>query len=238
MKFQYKRVLLKCSGELFGKDDGGSDISFKKMQSVASEISDLFEMDVEICLVVGGGNIFRGRMAEVCGIPRYTGDYMGMLATTINALAMQHALDEVGLQTRVMSSISMPAICEPYIRKRAQRHLQKGRVVVFAAGTGNPYFSTDTAASLRAAEMQCDVILKGTSVDGVYSQDPNKDANAERYKDMSYKEVLTQDLQVMDAAAISLAKENDIPIIVFDIYKQGNLLKVLQGDGTFTLISG
>lgn len=203
---------------------------------VAQEVKTVHAMGVQVCLVIGGGNIFRGVSAAASGMDRSSGDYMGMLATVINSLAMQSALERQGLQTRVQSAIPMTTVCEPYIRRRAARHMEKGRVVIFAAGTGNPFFTTDTAAALRAAEMGADALLKGTQVDGVYSADPRKDKNAQRYDTLGYLEVLSRDLQVMDASAISLARENRIPIIVFDIHKPGAFAATLRGEGTFTII--
>ena len=203
---------------------------------VAKEIRTVHDMGVQVCLVIGGGNIFRGVSGAAAGMDRASGDYMGMLATIINSLAMQSALERQGLQTRVQSAIPMTTVCEPYIRRRAARHMEKGRVVIFAAGTGNPFFTTDTAAALRAAEMGVDGLLKGTQVDGVYSADPRKDKNAKRYDTLTYMDVLSQDLQVMDASAISLARENKIPIIVFDIHKPGAFAETMCGLGTFTII--
>ncbi len=203
---------------------------------VAQEIKTVHDLGVEVCLVIGGGNIFRGVSGAAAGMDRASGDYMGMLATVINSLAMQSALERQGLQTRVLSAIPMTTVCEPYIRRRAVRHMEKGRVVIFAAGTGNPFFTTDTAAALRAAEMGVTAMLKGTQVDGVYSADPRKDKNAKRYDTLSYMDVLSRDLQVMDASAISLARENKIPIIVFDIHKPGAFADTMAGKGTFTII--
>jgi len=203
---------------------------------VANEVKNARETGVECCLVIGGGNIFRGIAGASQGMQRASADYMGMLATVMNALAMQNALEQAGVSTRVQSAISMQSICEPYIRRRAMRHLEKGRVVIFAAGTGNPYFTTDTAAALRASEMGCEALLKGTKVDGVYSADPKLDPKAERYQTLTHHEVLTRDLKVMDAAAISLARENDIPIIVFSIHTPGMFAEVLKGAGRCTVI--
>jgi uridylate kinase len=232
---QYRRVLLKLSGEgLMGNREYGLDPDMVSM--VAQEVKTVHAMGVQVCLVIGGGNIFRGVSAAASGMDRSSGDYMGMLATVINSLAMQSALERQGLQTRVQSAIPMTTVCEPYIRRRAARHMEKGRVVIFAAGTGNPFFTTDTAAALRAAEMGADALLKGTQVDGVYSADPRKDKNAQRYDTLGYLEVLSRDLQVMDASAISLARENRIPIIVFDIHKPGAFAATLRGEGTFTII--
>ena len=232
---QYRRVLLKLSGEgLMGNREYGLDPDMVSM--VAQEVKTVHAMGVQVCLVIGGGNIFRGVSAAASGMDRSSGDYMGMLATVINSLAMQSALERQGLQTRVQSAIPMTTVCEPYIRSRAARHMEKGRVVIFAAGTGNPFFTTDTAAALRAAEMGADALLKGTQVDGVYSADPRKDKNAQRYDTLGYLEVLSRDLQVMDASAISLARENRIPIIVFDIHKPGAFAATMRGEGTFTII--
>ncbi len=232
---RYRRVLLKLSGEgLMGNREYGLDPDMVTM--VAQEVKAVHAMGVQVCLVIGGGNIFRGVSAAASGMDRSSGDYMGMLATVINSLAMQSALERQGLQTRVQSAIPMTTVCEPYIRRRAARHMEKGRVVIFAAGTGNPFFTTDTAAALRAAEMGADALLKGTQVDGVYSADPRKDKNAQRYDTLGYLEVLSRDLQVMDASAISLARENRIPIIVFDIHKPGAFAATLRGEGTFTII--
>ena len=232
---QFRRVLLKLSGEgLMGNREYGLDPDMVTM--VAQEVKAVHGMGVQVCLVIGGGNIFRGVSAAASGMDRSSGDYMGMLATVINSLAMQSALEQQGLQTRVQSAIPMTTVCEPYIRRRAARHMEKGRVVIFAAGTGNPFFTTDTAAALRAAEMGVDALLKGTQVDGVYSADPRKDKNAQRYDTLGYLEVLSRDLQVMDASAISLARENRIPIIVFDIHKPGAFAATMRGEGTFTII--
>jgi len=233
---QYKRVLLKLSGEgLMGEQDFG--LEPKAMERIAKEIKAVRDMDVEICLVIGGGNIFRGLSGVTAGLERSSADHMGMLATVMNALGVQSVLESIGVATRVLSAIPMTTVCEPYIRRRAQRHMEKGRVVIFAAGTGNPFFTTDTAATLRASEMNCDVMLKGTQVDGVYSADPKKVADAEMYDNLSYKDVLTRDLKVMDASAISLARENKIPIIVFSIQTAGAFAEVLNGQGKFTIIN-
>jgi len=204
---------------------------------IAEEIRQVHALGVEVCVVIGGGNIFRGLAGAANGIERATADYMGMLATVINSLAMQSALERLGVVTRVLSAIGMQSVCEPYIRRRAIRHMEKGRVVIFAAGTGNPFFTTDTAAALRASEMSCDALFKGTKVDGVYSADPKKVRNAERYDRLTYLEVLSRDLQVMDAAAISLARENRIPILVFSIQETGGFAEVVTGRGRFTVIS-
>ena len=231
----YKRVLLKVSGEaLMGKREFGLDNATVK--AIAADIGDVVAMGVEVCLVIGGGNIFRGVSGAAGGMDRAQADYMGMLATVMNALAMQSALEKLGLPTRVQSAIPMASVCEPYIRRRAQHQLAKGIVVIFAAGTGNPFFTTDTAAALRAAEMKCDALLKGTQVDGVYTADPRKDANAERFEELTYLDVLARDLNVMDAAAISLARENQLPIIVFNIHAPGAFAAVMRGEGLFTRI--
>jgi uridylate kinase len=231
----FKRVLLKMSGEvLMGENEFGLDPA--TVQRVARDIKEVTDLGIEVCLVVGAGNIFRGVSGAAAGMDRTTADYMGMLGIVINALALQNALENLDVETRVQSAIPMSAICEPYIRRRAFRHMQKGRVVIFAAGTGNPYFTTDTAATLRASEMNCDVVLKGTKVDGVYTADPFKDPGAKRFDRISYMDVLTKDLHVMDTTAISLARENNIPIIVFSIREEGNFAKVLKGDGTYTIV--
>jgi len=232
----YKRVLLKLSGEaLMGSDDFG--INPDTVNRIAHEVKLLHETGTQICLVIGGGNIFRGLAGAASGMERGAADYMGMLATVMNALAMQNALEQMDVPTRVQSAIPMNTVCEPYIRRRAMRHLERERVVIFAAGTGNPYFTTDTGAALRASEMNCDALLKGTQVDGVYTADPKRDPDAKRYDRVSYKRVLTDDLNVMDAAAISLARENDIPILVFNLGVQGELAKVAAGHGRATLVS-
>jgi uridylate kinase len=232
---KYRRVLLKVSGEaLMGSQSYGIDVS--TVERIASDIKEAAGVGAQLCLVVGGGNIFRGLSGAAAGIDRSTADYMGMLATIMNALAMQAALERVGLPTRVQSAIPMMSICEPYIRRRAIRHMEKGRVVIFAAGTGNPFFTTDTAAALRAAEMSCDAMFKATQVDGVYSADPRHDSKAERYDFLTYREVLSRDLKVMDASAISLSRENAIPIVVFSIHEKGNLAAILQGRGRCTVI--
>ncbi len=232
----YRRVLLKISGEaLMGSCEYGLD--FKTVARIARDVSAVHRLGVEICLVIGGGNIFRGLSGAVEGIEQTTADYMGMLATVMNSLAMQSALEKHDVDTRVLSAIPMESVCERYIRRRALRHLEKGRVVIFAGGTGNPFFTTDTAAALRASEMGCDALLKGTKVDGVYSADPIKVGNAVRYDKLAYLEVLSEDLKVMDAAAISLARENNIPILVFSIHNAGAFAEVITGKGRFTLIA-
>ena len=233
---RYRRVLLKVSGEaLMGSQSYGIDVA--TVERIAADVKDATEVGSQICLVVGGGNIFRGLSGAAAGIDRATADYMGMLATIMNALAMQAALERVGLPTRVQSAIPMTSICEPYIRRRAIRHMEKGRAVIFAAGTGNPFFTTDTAAALRAAEMSCDAMFKATQVDGVYSDDPKRVKDAERYDFLSYHEVLSRDLKVMDASAISLSRENGIPIVVFSIHEKGNLSAILRGQGRCTVIA-
>ncbi|HKU94311.1 MAG TPA: UMP kinase [Vineibacter sp.] len=232
----YRRVLIKLSGEgLMGEREYGLDP--KMLAVIAREISTVHAMGVEVCIVIGGGNIFRGVAGAATGMERASADYMGMLATVINSLALQNALEKTGLHTRVLSAIPMTTVCEPYIRRRAVRHMEKGRIVIFAAGTGNPFFTTDTAAALRAAEMGVGAMLKATQVDGVYSADPLKNPSAVRYDRLTYMDVLSQDLQVMDASAISLARENRIPIVVFDLHRPGGLAEVMRGEGTFTIIT-
>ena len=232
----YPRVLLKISGEsLMGKQAYGIDPEM--VAAVAQQVKDVVNLGVEVCLVIGGGNIFRGVSGAAAGMERATGDYMGMLATVMNALAMQNALETLDMPTRVMSALPISAVCEPYIRRRAMRHLEKRRVVIFAAGTGNPFFTTDTAAALRASEMGCAALLKGTRVDGVYSADPEKDPDAVRYDQLSYLQVLSEDLKVMDASAVSLARENSIPILVFSIEDTGGFQRVLRHEGKFTIVS-
>ena len=232
----YKRVMLKLSGEaLMGRREYGLDT--ETLKAIAQDIGAVVAMGVEVCVVIGGGNIFRGVAAASAGMDRAQADYMGMLATVMNALAVQAALEKAGVQTRVQSAIPMASVCEPYIRRRAMRHMEKGRVVVFGGGTGNPFFTTDTAAALRATEMGCDALLKGTQVDGVYSADPRKDPNATRYEELTYLEVLAQDLSVMDAAAVSLARENHLPILVFNIQAPGAFAQVMRGEGLFTRIT-
>ena len=231
----YKRVLLKVSGEaLMGGGEYGLDP--ETVSAIAHDVRDVTRLGAEVCLVIGGGNIFRGIAAAARGMDRAQGDYAGMLATVINALAMQSMLERIGVPTRVMSAIQMSSIAEPYIRRRAMRHMEKGRLVIFAAGTGNPFFTTDTAAALRAAEMECDALFKGTQVDGVYSADPRKHPDAVRFQELSYLDVLSRDLNVMDASAISLARENKLPIIVFNIHAPGAFAQVMRGQGPFTRI--
>ena len=207
------------------------------VKRVANDIKEVVDLGVQVCVVVGAGNIFRGVSGSAEGMDRTTADYMGMLGICINALALQNALEHLSVPTRVMSAIRMDQICEPYIRRKAMRHMEKGRVVIFAAGTGNPYFTTDTAGALRASEMDCDAIFKGTKVDGVYSADPHKDPSAKRFETISFIDVLTKDLKVMDATAISLARENNIPIVVFSVREKGNFAKVVKGDGKFTVVN-
>ena len=231
----YKRVMLKISGEsLMGRLPYGIDPEM--VGTVAQQVKDVVATGIEVCLVIGGGNIFRGVSGAAAGMERATGDYMGMLATVMNALAMQNALEQIEVPVRVQSALTISAVCEPYIRRRATRHLEKGRVVIFAAGTGNPFFTTDTAAALRASEMNCEALLKGTRVDGVYSADPEKDNTAKRYDKLSYMQVLTEDLRVMDAAAVSLARENAIPILVFSIETPGEFQRVVRHQGRFTVV--
>ena len=231
----YKRVLLKLSGEaLMGRREFGLDNDM--VRTIAADIGAVVAMGVQVSIVIGGGNIFRGVSGAASGMERAQADYMGMLATVMNALAMQSALEMRDVPTRVQSAIPMSSVCEPYIRRRAERHMEKGRVVIFAAGTGNPFFTTDTAAALRAAEMHCDALLKGTQVDGVYSADPRKVPDAVRFERLTYLEVLSRDLAVMDASAISLARENGLPIIVFNIHAAGAFAQVMRGEGRFTTI--
>ncbi len=233
---KYRRVLLKLSGEaLMGPKEFGLDSD--TVERIASEIATVHKMGVQVCLVIGAGNIFRGVAGAASGIERTSADYMGMLATVINALAMQSILESHDVRTRVLSAIPMATVCEPYIRRRAIRHLKKNRVVIFAAGTGNPFFTTDTAAALRAVEMDCDALLKGTQVDGVYSDDPKIVTDAERYEHLSYQDVLSRNLRVMDTSAIALARENSVPILVFSIHNPGAFAEVVGGGGTFTIIS-
>lgn len=232
---KYERVLLKVSGEaLMGSKDYGIDVAMT--DKIAKEVKQAFDQNVEIALVIGGGNIFRGLSAAASGIERATADYMGMLATVMNALAMQSALERQGLDTRVMSAIPMTTVCEPYIRRRAVRHLEKGRIVIFAAGTGNPFFTTDTAAALRAAEMGCDALLKGTQVDGVYDSDPKTNPDAKRHDELTYMDVISKDLRVMDTSAVTLMRDNNIPIIVFSIHTPGGFEQVMAGQGVCTVI--
>jgi uridylate kinase len=231
----YKRVMLKVSGEaLMGDGDYGLDTH--TCRRIAEDVRGVVSLGVEVCMVIGGGNIFRGIAGAAAGMDRAQADYMGMLATIMNALGMQSALEQAGIVTRVQSAIAMQSVCEPYIRRRAMRHMEKGRVVIFAAGTGNPFFTTDTAAALRAAEMGCDALFKGTQVDGVYAADPRKNPQAERYVTLTYLDMLARDLAVMDAAAISLCRENKLPIIVFNIHEPGAFTAVMRGEGKFTTV--
>jgi uridylate kinase len=234
-KSGYRRILLKLSGEaLMGEQAFGIDP--ETVARMAGEVKAAKEAGFELCLVIGGGNIFRGMAGAAKGMDRAQADYMGMLATVMNALAMQNALEQLGVPTRVQSAIEMDKVCEPVIRRRAERHLEKGRVVIFAAGVGAPYFTTDSGAALRAAEMKCDALFKGTSVDGVYNADPKQDANAIRYDTVSYGQVLSENLKVMDASAVALCRDNNIPIVVFSIREQGNLATILAGEGVSTTV--
>ncbi len=236
MSIKFSRVLIKLSGEaLMGSQKFGHDKDV--MLNICSDIKEAYDLGCQICIVVGGGNIFRGALASTMGINRTTADHMGMLATCINALAMQSMIEQMGIPIRMQSAIPMTAVAEQYIRRRAIRHMEKGRIVIFSAGTGHPFFTTDTAAALRAAEVSCKAIFKATQVDGVYSSDPKKYTDAQKYASLSYKDVMVNDLGIMDTAAISLAKENNIPILVFDIRKRGEIAKVLQGNGDFSIIS-
>ncbi|MFT2007344.1 UMP kinase [Pontibacter sp. 13R65] len=233
---KYKRILLKLSGEaLMGEQQYGIDSN--RLMQYAQEIKEVSALGVQVAVVIGGGNIFRGVQAEQVGLDRVQGDYMGMLATVINSMALQSALEKLGVFTRLLSGLNIQQVCEPYIRRRAVRHLEKGRVVIFGAGTGNPYFTTDSAASLRAIEVEADVVLKGTRVDGIYSADPEKDPDAIFYSNISFKEVFEKGLNVMDMTAFTLCKENDLPIIVFDMNKGGNLKRLVQGEPIGTLVS-
>jgi uridylate kinase len=234
---QFKRVLLKISGEaLMG--DQGYGLHPPTVERIAAEVKTVHDLGAEICMVIGGGNIFRGLQGSAQGMERTTADYMGMLATVMNALAMQSSLEEQGIHTRVVSAIPMDQVCEPYIRRRAVRHLEKKRVVIFAAGTGNPYFTTDTAATLRASEMACEAIFKGTQVDGIYDKDPKQHKDAVRYASVTYDEVLQKRLKVMDASAIALARDNNLPIIVFSLDEPGGFKGILSGNGTYTKVHG
>ncbi len=235
-ELKFKRILFKVSGEaMMGDKPFGHDVS--AIQKICNQVNAAYKMGCEICIVIGGGNIFRGVSQAAAGIERVTADYMGMLATCINGLALQSALEKSGTATRMISAITMNSVCEPYIKRRASRHLEKGRVVIFTAGTGNPFFTTDTAAVLRAVEMGCDGIFKGTQVDGVYSADPKLDKNAVRYEKVKYIDVLKQDLKVMDQTAITLAKDNKLPIVVFSIKEENALQEVVKGKGKFTVIN-
>ena len=235
-KSVYKRVLLKLSGESLAEQDGGFGIDVKAIKNLAKEVLDGKNLGVEMAIVIGGGNIFRGATASNLGMERVTGDYMGMLATIINALALQHALEDAGIQTRVQTAIEIPQVAETYIRRRAIRHLEKGRVVIFAAGTGNPYFTTDTAASLRAVEIGADVIFKATKVDGIYSADPMEDDSAVKFSQLSYLEILKKGLQVMDSTSVSLCMDNKLPMIIFNVREKSSIKKVLMGEKIGTLV--
>lgn len=233
---KYKRILLKLSGEaLMGNKQYGIDP--ERLEQYSKEIKTVTDLGVEVAIVIGGGNIFRGIQAAATGIDRVQGDYMGMLATVINSMALQSSLESNGMFTRLMSGIKIEQVCEIFIRRRAIRHLEKGRIVIFGAGTGNPYFTTDSAASLRAIEIEADAVLKGTRVDGIYSSDPEKDPNAVKFSNISFKEVYQKGLQVMDMTAFTLCKENGLPIIVFDMNKPGNLLKIVKGEDIGTLVT-
>ena len=232
-----KRVLLKISGEsLMGVDSYGIDVS--TVDRVAKEISQVCKLGIEICLVIGAGNIFRGLSGAAAGMDRASADYMGMLATVMNSLAMQNSLERLGFQTRIQSAISMTEVCETYTRRRAIRHMEKNRIVIFAAGTGNPYFTTDTAAALRASEMDCDAIFKGTKVDGIYDKDPIEDKEANKFEKITYSEVLSKNLGVLDSSAVSLARDNNIPIIVFSIKENNGFLNILRGKGSYSVVEG
>ena len=232
-----KRVLLKISGEsLMGVDSYGIDVS--TVDRVAKEISQVCKLGIEICLVIGAGNIFRGLSGAAAGMDRASADYMGMLATVMNSLAMQNSLERLGFQTRIQSAISMTEVCETYTRRRAIRHMEKNRIVIFAAGTGNPYFTTDTAAALRASEMDCDAIFKGTKVDGIYDKDPIEYKEANKFEKINYSEVLSKNLRVLDSSAVSLARDNNIPIIVFSIKENNGFLNILKGKGSYSVVEG
>lgn len=234
---KYKRILLKLSGEsLMGDKQYGIDID--RVAQYAQDIKAVHDQGIEIAIVIGGGNIYRGLSAEKAGMDRVQADYMGMLATVINSMALQDSLEKAGVKTRLLTAIKMEQICEPFIRRRAVRHLEKGRIVIFGAGTGNPYFTTDTAASLRAVEINADAVLKGTRVDGIYTADPEKNADAVRYDEITFSEVYEKNLNVMDMTAITLCQENNLPIIVFDMNKPGNFMKITNGDPIGTLVKG
>lgn len=236
-QLKYKRVLLKVSGEaLMGDKRFGHD--YETLQRISEDILEVRKLGIEVALVVGGGNIYRGSDAAALGMERASADYVGMLATVINALALQNVMEATGVYTRVLSAIHMMTICEPYIRRKARKHMEQGRVVIFAGGTGNPFFTTDSAAVLRAIEMNCDLLLKGTQVDGVYSEDPIKNPNADKFREITYTEVLKKNLRIMDMSAIALARENHLPIKVFSIKEKGNFAKVIQGHGVYTKIKG
>lgn len=237
IRIKYRRILLKLSGEAFQNRRDGSSLDFAVFTSMAKQLKRAHQLGVQIAVVVGGGNIFRGLPGEACGIDRATGDAMGMLATVINSLALQAALEREQIHTRVMSAINMPAVAEPFIRRRAVRHLEKGRIVIFGAGTGHPFFTTDTAAALRASEIQADALLKATKVDGIYSADPAIDPHARRYERLTYREAIERRLAVMDGAAFSLCQENRIPIIVFDCFRRDEILRVLRGERVGTIVT-
>jgi uridylate kinase len=234
---KYKRILLKLSGEALQGSSKSTNIDPAVLEQYCAEIKLIKDAGIQLSIVIGGGNIFRGGQAEALGIDRVQGDYMGMLATVINAMALQSSLERHGVYTRLMSGIKMEQVCEPFIRRRAIRHLEKGRIVIFGAGIGNPYFTTDSTASLRAVELQADVVLKGTRVDGVYTKDPEKFPDAVRYNKLSFQEAYEKNLNIMDMTAFTLCMENNLPIIVFDMNKKGNLLKVVKGEEAGTLIS-
>lgn len=234
---RYKRILLKLSGEALSGPDKKQVIDFDVLQQFAQEVKTVVDAGVQVAIVIGGGNIFRGASVEKSGIDRVQGDYMGMLATVINSMAIQSSLEKHGMYTRLMSAIKMEQVAEPMIRRRAVRHLEKGRVVIFGAGTGNPYFTTDSAGALRAIEINADAVLKGTRVDGIYTADPEKDPTATRYERITYDEALANNLKIMDLTAFALCKENNLPIIVFDMNKPGNLLKLINGDSVGTLVT-
>ena len=236
MKPLFNHILLKLSGEaLMGKKEFGIDL--ETINSITKQISHIYKLGIKVSIVVGGGNIFRGISAQASGMDRTSADYTGMMATVINALLLQNSLEKLGLQTRVLSAIKMDTICEPYIRRRAIRHVEKNRIVIFAAGTGNPFFTTDTAAALRASEMKCDVIFKATMVDGIYDSDPKKNKNAKKFKKLSYNEVIKRNLKIMDTSSISLSRDNKIAIVVFSLLKENSLVKASKGEGSFTLIN-
>ena len=236
-KSKFKRIMLKLSGEAFQNTKTGESLDPTILTSIASQIKQVRNLGTEVAIVIGGGNIFRGSTGQRCGVERAAGDYMGMLATVINSLALQAALEGQGVHTRVLSAINMPTVAEPMIRRRAIRHLEKGRVVIFAAGTGNPYFTTDSAAALRASEIGADCLLKATKVDGIYTADPMKDPKAKKYKSLTFQEALTRQLKVMDAAAFSLCQENHIPILVFNFFKENEILRAVQGKPVGTLVT-
>jgi len=235
---KYKRILLKLSGEAFQNRKTNESLDPETLVSIANQIKKVRELGVEVAIVVGGGNIFRGLSGENCGVDRTTGDYMGMLATVINSLALQSALEKAGVMTRVLSAIDIAAVAEPFIRRRAMRHMEKGRVIIIGAGTGNPYFTTDSAAALRASEINADVLLKATKVDGIYDSDPMKNRNAKKFDHINYQKALRDELKVMDAAAFSLCQENKIPILVFNFFKENEILRAVMGENTGTLVDG